>query len=57
MEERMQRPRKIEDMKKKIHASARKALYHAIGVFVWASGNGREEVCCSRERFSGEKGE
>ena len=31
---------------------ARKVLLHEIGNFVWASGEGREEVCCSREKFS-----
>ena len=29
----------IEDVKKKIHARARKVLWHGIGNFVWASGS------------------
>ena len=40
----MQRPGKIEDVKKKIHARVRKVLQHGIGNFVWANGSGRGEV-------------
>ena len=48
----MQRPGKIEDVKKKIHARAR-MLLHGIGNFVWASGSGRGEVEGSRKKFIG----
>ena len=40
----MRRPGEIEDVKKKIHARAKKVLYHMIGNFIWASGSGRGEV-------------
>ena len=49
----MQSPREIEDVKKKIHARARKMLLHGIGNFVWASGSGWGKVGGSREKFSG----
>ena len=49
----MRRPEKIEDVKKKIHARARKVLWHGIDNFVWASGSGREEVGGSSIKFSG----
>ena len=49
----MRRPGKIEDVKKKIHARARKMLYHGIGNFVWASGGGGAKVGDSRMKFSG----
>ena len=49
----MRSPRKIEDVKKKINARARKMLYHGIDNFVWASGSGRGEVMNSRKKFSG----
>ena len=39
-------------MKKKIHARARKVLYHGIGNFVWASGSGGGKVGGSRMKFS-----
>ena len=45
--------KKIEEVKKKIHARARKVLWHEIGDFVWASDRERGEVCSSREKFSG----
>ena len=48
----MRRSGKIEDMKKKIHARARKVLQHGIGNFVWASGSGRGKVGDSRKKFS-----
>ena len=51
-----QRPGKIKDAKKKIHARARKMLYHRISNFVWGSGSGRGEVKDSCKTFSGEKG-
>ena len=35
----MRRPGEIEDVKKKIHATARKMLWHGISNFVWASGS------------------
>ena len=40
----MRSPGEIENVKKKIHARARKVLCHEIGNFVWASG--------SRKKFS-----
>ena len=40
----MQSPGKIEDLKKKIHARARKMLYHRIGNFVWANVSGGGKV-------------
>ena len=49
----MQSPGEIEDVKKKIHATARKVLYHGIGNFVWASGSGQGEVGGIRKNFSG----
>ena len=49
----MQSPREIEDVKKKIHARAKKVLLHGIGNFVWASGSGWGKVGGSREKFSG----
>ena len=48
----MQSPGEIEDVKKKIHARARKVLQHGIGNFVWASGSGRGEIGGSRKKFS-----
>ena len=48
----MQRPGEMEDVKK-IHARARKMLYHVIGNFVWARGSAREEVGGSHKKFSG----
>ena len=48
----MRRPGEIEDVKKKIHARARKVLLYGIGNFVWASGSGRGEVGGSRKKFS-----
>ena len=48
----MRRPGKSEDVKKKIHARARKVLYHRIGNFVWASGGRGGEVGGSRKKFS-----
>ena len=49
----MQSPAKIEDVKKKIHARARKMVQHGIGNFVWASGSEGEKVGGSRKKFSG----
>ena len=49
----MQSQGKIDDVKKKIYARARKMLYHGIGNFVWASGSGGGEVGSSRKKFSG----
>ena len=43
---------KIENVKKKIHASVRKVLWHGIGDFVWASARDGGEVCGSHEIFS-----
>ena len=40
----MQRPGKIKDVRKKIHARAKKMLYHGIGGFVWA-------MTVDKERF------
>ena len=48
----MRRPGEIEDVKKKIHARARKVLQHGIGNFVWTSGGGRGEVGGSHKKFS-----
>ena len=48
----MQRPGKIKDVKKKIHVRARKALWHGIGDFVWASGSGGGEVGGNHKKFS-----
>ena len=48
----MQTPGKIENMKKKIHARARKMLWHGIGYFVWASGCGQGEVGGSRKKLN-----
>ena len=49
----MQRPGKIEDVKKKIHVRARKMLLHGIGNFVRASGSGRGKVEGNCKKFSG----
>ena len=51
----MSKPGKIENVKKKVHARARKVRWHEISNFVWASGNGRGEVRGSRKKVSGEK--
>ena len=48
----MQSPREIENVKKKIHAKARKMLWHGIGNFVWASGSERREVGGSCKKFT-----
>ena len=48
----MQSPGEIEDVKKKIHARARKMLQHGIGNFVWTSGSAGGTVCASRKKFS-----
>ena len=48
----MHRPGKIKNLKKKIHARARKVLQHGIGNFVWASGSGRGKVGGNRNKFS-----
>ena len=47
---------KIESVKKKIHATARRVLWHGTSSFVWASGSGRGEVEGSRKKFSGKEG-
>ena len=49
----MQIPGTIEDVKKKIHARARKMLQHGISNFVWDSGSGRGNFGGIREKFSG----
>ena len=51
----MQSPGEMEDVKKKIHARARKMLYHGIGNFVWASGSGQGKVGGSCKKFSDRK--
>ena len=53
----MQSPEEIENVKKKIHARARKMLSHGIGNFVWPSGSGREKVggSCSSVWEKGEQ--
>ena len=48
----MQKPGKIENVKKKIRARAKKLLWHGIGNLVWANGSGRGEVRGSRKKFS-----
>ena len=48
----MRNPGKMEDVKKKIHARARKMLYHGIGNFVWDSGSGGGKVRGIRKKFS-----
>ena len=48
----MRTPGKTENVKKKIHARARKVLQHGIGNFVWANGSGRGKVGGSRKKFS-----
>ena len=53
----MRNPGEIEDVKKKVHARARKVLQHGIGNFVWASGIGRREVGGRSRNSAGEKGE
>ena len=42
---------KIEAVKKKIHAKAKKMLLHEIGNFVWASGSGRRKVGGNRKKI------
>ena len=51
----MQRPGKIKNMKEKIHARARKVLFHGIVDFVSARGSGLGEVCGSRNKFNGKE--
>ena len=41
--------------KKKIHASARKVLCCKLFSFVWAGGNGREQICGRRNNSVEEK--
>ena len=54
----MIRPGELEDVKKKIHARARKMLYRGIGNFVWTSGSGGGKVGGSLKKFcAGEKAE
>ena len=48
----MQRPGELKIVKKKIHARAKRVLWHGIGIFVWASGSGRGEVGGSRKKFN-----
>ena len=48
--------REIKDVKKKIHARARKVLWRGIGNFVWASGRGGRKVGGSRKKFSEREG-
>ena len=51
----MQRTRKSKDVKK-IQAEARELVQHGVSNSVWASGDGREEVGSSPEKFtSGER--
>ena len=51
-------PGKIKNVKKKIHARARKVLSHGIGkyMYIWVSGSVRGKICGSREKFSGGEG-
>ena len=49
----MRRPGEIEDVKKKIHARARKMVYYGIGNFFWASGSGGGKIGGSRKKFRG----
>ena len=49
----MRRPGKIEDVKKEIHARARKVFLQGISNFVWTSGGRRGEVGGSRKKFRG----
>ena len=53
----MQSPGEIKDVKKKIHARARKILQHRIGNFVWASGSGGERLEAAAKNSVGGKGE
>ena len=52
----MQRPGKIENVWKKIHARARKLPFYAISNFVWANGSGRERFVVAARNSAGEKG-
>ena len=49
----MRRSGEVEDVKKKVHARARKMLLHGMGNFVWAGGSGREKAGGSHKKFSG----
>ena len=49
----MQSPGEIEDVKKKIHARARKVLQHGISNFVRVSGSEGGKAGGSRKKFSG----
>ena len=52
----MHSPGKIKNVKKKIHARAKRVLLHGIGNFVWASGSEREKIGGSRKKFSDGEG-
>ena len=47
----MKKSRKIKNVK--IHARAKKVLWHGIDNIICAIDSGRKEVCGSREKFSG----
>ena len=49
----MQSPGEVEDVKKKIHARARKMLKRRMGNFVWASGSGGGKAGGSFKKFKG----
>ena len=49
--EKMQRPGKMEDVKKKIYARTWKVLHHRVGNAVWAGGCGRELVSVRSKKF------
>ena len=52
----MQNPGKIENVKKKIHARARKCFSMEKATLSKANGSGRGEVGGTRKKFSGREG-
>ena len=53
----MQRPGKIEDVKKTIHTGARKVFQHGLGDSFWTVGGGRREFGATNSLKMGENQE
>ena len=51
----MQRPGKIKDVKKKIHAKTSEVLQHGVDNSIWTLSGGREGAGGSREKFNGDE--
>ena len=53
----MQRPGELKIVKKKIHARAKRVLWHGIGIFVWAVAVDEERLEAAARNSTWEKGE